>query len=173
MPSTSLDQAKGGTVELLWVVVVGISIWVAIDASNLGVRRGSLGGGFLDMGVVGWFLACLLLWIVALPAYLVTRSRYVERQRRAVTMPIGPYSAHPYLPSQPAPPYAGSAPQWAAPQAPQHQQSDRWVPGASTPPARGSLVDELARLASLRDSGALSQDEFEMLKARRLSSQEP
>ena len=35
---------------ILFVIVIGTSIWVAVDASNLGVKRGSLGGGFADMG---------------------------------------------------------------------------------------------------------------------------
>jgi hypothetical protein len=155
-----------------WVSAGGC--WVAIDASSLGVRRGSLGGGPFDMGVVAWFLVCLLLWIVGFPAYLATRSRYAEQKRRAVTMPISPYAAHPFMRSQPTQPYAGSAPQWQAPQAPQQPGPDnRWASGGSTPSATAPLVDELARLAALRDSGALSQDEFEMLKARRLDSQEP
>jgi len=61
-----------------WFValVVGSSVWVAVDASNLGVRKGMLKGGFFDMGVVGWFFSCLLLWIIGFPGYLFNRAEY-------------------------------------------------------------------------------------------------
>ena len=59
-----------------WVVVIGSAIWVAADASKLGVSRGCLGGGMFDMGIAGWFFVTLLLWIVGFPAYLVHRRRY-------------------------------------------------------------------------------------------------
>jgi hypothetical protein len=41
---------------MAWTIVVlegGSILWVAVDASILGVRRGVLGGGFLDQGVFG------------------------------------------------------------------------------------------------------------------------
>ena len=66
---------------LVWLVVIGSAIWVAADASRLGVSRGCLGGGMFDMGPAGWFFAVLLLWIVGLPAYLVTRDRYARISR--------------------------------------------------------------------------------------------
>jgi hypothetical protein len=46
-----------------------------MDAKRLGVRRG-VPKGFLSMGPLAWFFACFLLWIVALPAYLVKRRSY-------------------------------------------------------------------------------------------------
>jgi hypothetical protein len=61
---------------LMFFVVIGTTIWVGIDASNLGMRPGRLGGGFVDMGPAGWVIGCLLLWIVAFPVYLAARSRY-------------------------------------------------------------------------------------------------
>jgi hypothetical protein len=54
--------------------VLGTAIWVAADASRLGARKGATGGGFLDMGPVGWFFACFFLSIVAFPCYLVHRG---------------------------------------------------------------------------------------------------
>lgn len=56
--------------------MLGTTIWVGVDASNLGVRRGRLGGGGLDMSVASWVVCCLLLWIVAFPCYLIARGRY-------------------------------------------------------------------------------------------------
>ena len=65
--------------------MVGSSIWVLIDSSRLGAKRGALGGGFLDMGPVGWFAVTLLLWIVGLPCYLAIRPRLVTRRRALAT----------------------------------------------------------------------------------------
>jgi hypothetical protein len=58
------------------LVVLPTVLWVLIDSSTLRVKKGKLGGGFFDMGVAGWFWSCLLLWIVAFPAYLAKRGEY-------------------------------------------------------------------------------------------------
>ncbi len=125
---------------IVWLVVLGTSIWVAVDASNLGVRRGATSGGFFDMGVAGWLLCCLLLWIVGFPAYLVMRRRYVEAHQLAISNQG-------------------------------HLSTASWQPeyGASVTAPTGSesrLLADLSRLAALRDSGGVSEDEFQTLKAR-------
>ena len=61
--------------ELALIVVISTSLWVLIDSRRSGVRKGVI-KGFFDMGRAGWFLCCLLLWIVAFPAYLVKRDEY-------------------------------------------------------------------------------------------------
>jgi|SRR5580704_4103315 hypothetical protein len=61
--------------ELGFVIVVGTSVGVLIDALTLGVRKGMI-KGFFDMGPAGWFFSNLGLWIVAFPAYLVKRDEY-------------------------------------------------------------------------------------------------
>ncbi len=60
---------------LAWIVIPTTSIWVLVDALSLKVRKGKI-TGFFDMGPVGWFLCCLLLWVIAFPAYLVKRNEY-------------------------------------------------------------------------------------------------
>ena len=60
--------------SLVFLIIVGTSLWVAYDAEKKGAKSGRLGGGFFDMGPIGWLFACLLLWIVAFPAYLVKRE---------------------------------------------------------------------------------------------------
>jgi hypothetical protein len=71
--------------NIYFVSVLASSLWVLVDSIRLGAKRGALGGGFLDMGPVAWFFACLLLWIVAMPCYLVTRRRLVTRHRALKT----------------------------------------------------------------------------------------
>lgn len=70
---------------LVVLVVAGTSIWVAVDASRLGVKRGSLNSSFVDMGPAGWFFSVLLIWIIGFPLYLVTRPKYVALRQVAPT----------------------------------------------------------------------------------------
>jgi hypothetical protein len=73
-----------GDVSPLGFLMVVISAFVvAIDAKNLNVRRGCLGGGFFDIGPTAWFFGTVFLWIVAVPGYLITRPRYVDLQRKS------------------------------------------------------------------------------------------
>jgi len=58
------------TYILLLVVVT--SIWVFVDAKKIGVKKGQV-KGLADLGPAGWLFACLLLWIVAFPLYLIKR----------------------------------------------------------------------------------------------------
>jgi hypothetical protein len=67
---------------IILIVVVGSAIWVAVDASNLGVKKGCLGGGLVDSGPVAWFFVTLLLWIIGFPLYLATRPKYVALHKR-------------------------------------------------------------------------------------------
>jgi hypothetical protein len=158
---------------VMWLVVVGTSIWVAVDAANLGARSGVLGGGFFDMGVAGWLACCLLFWIVGFPAYLVTRSRYAEHKKATMygqpayglTPGFGPsVSGHPAFAAPP-----NSEPNPMVPDQ-QWSLSPTDAPGVVRP---GAVVDDLARLVALRDSGAVSPAEFDVLKARLLSQPEP
>jgi hypothetical protein len=66
---------------IVYLFIFASSIWVLADSIRLGAKRGALGGGFLDMGPVAWFLVTLTVWIVGMPCYLVTRRRLVTRHR--------------------------------------------------------------------------------------------
>jgi hypothetical protein len=71
-------RVTGFAVYLPWLglAVVGLtSLWVFLDARQLGARQGLLGGGARDNSPGGWFAFCLFLWIVGFPLYLVTRGR--------------------------------------------------------------------------------------------------
>lgn len=168
---------------VIFLVVIGTSIGVAVDASNLGVRRGLLGSSIADMGPAGWFFCCLLLWIVAFPAYLITRPKYVAAA--AAKTQAWPGTGGPVAPARlPPPPYGGCSPAHPVGQysgftaAPQLATSEPWAvppanqaaPAAVTAavPAGGSVVDQLTRLSELRQSGALTEAEFELLKGQLL-----
>lgn len=56
-----------------WIVVIGTSIWVWVDARSIGARKG-LVKGIADMGPFSWFLCCLFLWLIAFPIYLAKRG---------------------------------------------------------------------------------------------------
>ena len=61
-----------GTV-FLWIVI-GTSIWMAFDAHQIGYDKKDV-KGMAGMGPLGWLFAGLLLWIVAFPLYLASRSK--------------------------------------------------------------------------------------------------
>ena len=60
---------------LIFLVIIGSSIWVLIDAKSIGVKKGQI-GGVGNLGPWGWFFICLLLWIIGFPFYLAKRSEY-------------------------------------------------------------------------------------------------
>lgn len=66
---------------LIWLVVLGTSIWMAFDASKIGYDKKDV-SGIAGMGPVGWFFAGLLLWIVAFPLYLASRNKLKEAAAR-------------------------------------------------------------------------------------------
>lgn len=76
------------------LLAVASAVWVNVDARRLGVRRGRLGGGGLDLSVTSWVLATLVIWIVGFPGYLVARGRYQALQSPAGG--FGPAPGHGY-----------------------------------------------------------------------------
>ena len=62
---------------IIVLVVLGTSIWVFFDARAIGVKKGMV-KGLADMGPWGWFIVCLLLWIIGFPAYLAMRGKYKQ-----------------------------------------------------------------------------------------------
>ncbi len=48
---------------LALLIVASTSVWVVIDASNLGVRRGDFpNDSIANSNPISWFFGCLLLW---------------------------------------------------------------------------------------------------------------
>lgn len=63
----------------MWVgvLVVLTSLWVLMDAMNIGVKKGQI-AGMWNLGSVMWFLGCLLMWIIVFPMYLIKRPEYIR-----------------------------------------------------------------------------------------------
>lgn len=142
-------------IGLVWLIIIGTSIWVAIDASNIGARKG-LVKGVANMGPAGWFFCCLLIWIIGFPVYLAKRP---EIKTAAATSKVVPS-----MPGYP-PPVAQipmSPPGWYPSPPSPTQPLDEGCIGLSVP----SSADELFKLEALRKSGALSEEEFESEKAK-------
>lgn len=58
---------------IVWLVI-GTSLWMAFDAHQIGYDKRHV-KGIAAIGPVGWFFAGLLLWIIAFPLYLASRSK--------------------------------------------------------------------------------------------------
>jgi hypothetical protein len=60
-----------------WIlgIIVITSLWVLIDANNIGVKKGQI-KGFFNLGYIEWFIVCIGIWIIGFPAYLAKRSEY-------------------------------------------------------------------------------------------------
>src|SRR2546428_12171628 len=90
----------------MFIVVIGTSIWVGVDAGRYrtryrdsGVRGPSASLGTPRPNDTGtspgaWVAACLLIWIVAFPLYLARRSR-PPRGTRAPTWSAPTFVAAP------------------------------------------------------------------------------
>jgi len=63
--------------EFLIIIILFTSIWVYTDAKKIGAG-GFNANSFTGMSPIGWFLACLLLWIVVFPLYLIKRNDIMQ-----------------------------------------------------------------------------------------------
>lgn len=61
--------------NLIFIAIIVTSFWVLFDAKSIGVKKGQI-DGIANMGPYGWFVACLLLWIIGFPMYLAKRNEY-------------------------------------------------------------------------------------------------
>jgi len=63
--------------------IVGTSLWVYFDAKWIGVYRTGKPRRVLqlslDMEPVDWLISCVLLWVVAFPAYLIKRPKFIKK----------------------------------------------------------------------------------------------
>jgi hypothetical protein len=147
-------------VAVILLVVIGTSIWVAVDASHIGARKG-LTRGLGNMGPAGWFVCCLLIWIIGFPVYLAKRSE-IKAAAAASNVSLSAPTAVSQVAQNPPP----SPPGWYPSPPGQAQQpfEEGTVSGIT------SKADELVKLDTLRQSGVLSQEEFDSEKAKLLGA---
>lgn len=72
-------EAPWSKFNLLTVITIGgTAILASIEASKLGIGNPSdiNKKGVRNSGPIGWFFAMILIWIIAYPGYLYTRSKY-------------------------------------------------------------------------------------------------
>lgn len=142
--------------EVIWLVVIGSSVWAATEAKRLAFHRYKNG---LASGPTAIFLVCLLLWVVAFPWFLTLRDKILDGTaelkdefRSQVPPPLVP----PIRSVRPVePPPLPSVP-----------------PAAPVPPRAPLTVEErvsqLQRLGQLREQGLLSESEFQQEKQKLL-----
>jgi len=126
---------------LVWLVVIGTAIWVYFDANAIGVRKGLI-TGLGNMGPGGWAAATLLFWIIGFPLYLAKRGQLKQAVANSEPPPL-PESSWPASRAEIPPPLPRTT-------------------GKSSP---DEMLDRLERLVRLRDSGALTLEEFQRKKA--------
>ncbi|MFW6016663.1 MAG: hypothetical protein ACOCRK_09515 [bacterium] len=61
----------------IYLIMILSSLWVLYDAKKIGLKKGQV-KGFLDIGYIGWFLACLFGWLLAFPLYLFNRRKLMN-----------------------------------------------------------------------------------------------
>ena len=136
---------------LMWLIVIATSVAVLVDASRLGARPGTLGGGLRDMSPLGWFFCCLLLWIVSFPVYLASRPKYVAIRDAKRAAPV-------------------EATPWRSAFAPA-VETPAGAPVADTSVLSQSvdIPAQISSLAALHAVGTLSDDEFQAKKSELLA----
>jgi hypothetical protein len=104
---------------IIALLVVGSSLWMVIDSSNLGAHRSRV-PGIASTHPIGWFLAGLLVWIVVFPTYLITRPKMLAASggQQGGRMPVAPATP-------------GSGPVWGGPVAASAAVPAGW---SATPP---------------------------------------
>jgi hypothetical protein len=112
------------TAQLLFLVIVGTTVWVGFDARELEMRQGRLSGGAVDMGTRAWVVCCLLLWVIAFPCYLVARSKYVAMRDAPASPVVMPVSSFEMQPVVAAPPQLSADGYW-------WWDGTQWTPAAS------------------------------------------
>lgn len=140
-------------------VVVGTSLWVLIDSRNIGIKKGTT-KGFFNMGPTGWFFACLLCWIAAFPAYLLTRR---EHQRATAANEQAGSIQEPDLMSQLGAITALSTQGLLAPEDFQTQEREL-VSRMLEQESHKDLMSQLGTLADLSAQDFLTDEEFRARK---------
>lgn len=60
--------------DLIALILIGSSTWVYWDASGKGIGKQPSKKHFFNLSAGGWGASVLLVWVIALPAYLLKRE---------------------------------------------------------------------------------------------------
>lgn len=84
------------------LIVLGTTIWAGIDASKIELRKYKLNGVTSPATTV---VACLLLWVIAFPWYLINKGKIArgEAMLKDGGIPSGPRVADPVHSTNPKP----------------------------------------------------------------------
>src|SRR5688572_23798078 len=74
--------------SIMWPMIIGTSIWVAVDAAKLKVYRYKT---FVSYSPVLLFVLSMLLWIITFPAYLIGRGRILRGEAAVNEKPLPVY----------------------------------------------------------------------------------
>jgi len=64
---------------MFYVLIAASGLWVYLDATSHKIGKPPSGRGLFNMSAGGWAVACLLLWIIAFPAYLIKRKALIAK----------------------------------------------------------------------------------------------
>lgn len=168
-------QDNAGAVKaILGLMVLGTALWASISSHRLEFRNYRTS---LSVHPVAVFLGVAALWIVFFPMFLTVRHRIKNGIAEALPGIEGSGSTEapvpPLAPFQREAPPVPSRPQATIPP-PLPSNNSREVPAAPVPvkptpaPSQAETLEQLERLAGLKERGMLSEEEFTQEKRKLL-----
>lgn len=173
--------SSGWTAGVVWLAILGTSLWASISSSRLEFRRYKTSMAYHPVTI---FLVHLLCWIIVFPWFLTVRSRILDgtaevkdefkRTPYAVPSSTRPFSQGPSA----RPVVEGHEPQGVPDLVPpplpvtMKRQPAPSVAPVAAPVNPSSDEDRMARLQQLADfkaQGILTDEEFQAEKRRLLS----
>jgi hypothetical protein len=71
-------------VGVIAMVIAGLvaisSVWVYVEACKRGIKKGTT-KGLLDIDPLGWFFACLGIWLIAFPLFMIRRNSLLKSDK--------------------------------------------------------------------------------------------
>jgi hypothetical protein len=101
------------TVEIMLLIVLGSSLWMAVDAANIGAHRLQT-PGLASTHPAAWFAGGLLMWIIVFPCYLFARPKMIAARDKAMNRSLGGTSYFPANQDAAAPAWPAASSLWSA-----------------------------------------------------------
>lgn len=129
--------------SIMWLMILGTSIWAAVDSVKVGTKNYKTG---ISAGPAVVLIGCLLLWIVVFPWYLISKGKI---ERGEAVLKEGCKATDIQRPNQPF-------------------QQPIQQPDTATTFISGDVAGQLEKLASLKEKGILTDEEFQAQKSKLL-----